>query len=66
LLRLVNIRLINMLNLENLENKAAAMDLAMLLNIDETYVSNFIGLITGCSATKVKILIYKIILVKKI
>jgi hypothetical protein len=33
-----------MLNLENLENKAAAMDLAMLLNIDETYVSNFIGI----------------------
>jgi hypothetical protein len=55
-----------MLNLENLENKAAAMDLAMLLNIDETYVSNFIGLITGCSATKVKIFIYKIFLDKKL
>jgi hypothetical protein len=43
-----------MLNLENLENKATSIDLAMLLNIDETYVTNLIGLISGCSAANVK------------
>jgi hypothetical protein len=42
-----------MLNLENLENKATSIDLAMLLNIDENYVTNLIGLISGCSSANI-------------
>jgi hypothetical protein len=39
-----------MINFKNQESKAEIIDLSQLLNIDESYIGNFIGLISGCSS----------------
>jgi hypothetical protein len=46
-----------MINLNNLENKNEIIDLSQILNIDDNYIGNFIGLISGCSSNKVKSLL---------